>query len=132
MVNAIILSLSEEERIFFLDTTIDDPNWQPDFRVVEYDEKLRRGGLIELTCIDFQNPHLGCISIALTPNARGSGLSDMLFDKICEVARKEGFTQLEWNPIKENVKSIRLAQRLGFKETKKRGRQKYRYFNLDL
>lgn len=119
----IIESLSEKEKKYFMGNTINDTDWRPDYRVAIYNSKTKKGGVIELTCLDtYKTPTLGEISIALTPQARGTGLSKYLFAKICKIAKKHGFMILAWNPVKENIYSVNLAKRLGFLETNRKSK----------
>lgn len=104
--------------------TINDDGWKPDYRVARYNSRTKKSGVIELTCLNtYKNPTLGEISIALTPKARGTGLSDYLFSEIYKIAKKHSFKTLVWSPMKENIYSINLAKRLGFMETNRKSKK---------
>lgn len=60
------------------------------------------------------------VSIYIKENARGRGIGTALFKKLIEVSEEEGYWTLQSGIFPENMGSIRLHQKNGFREVGRR------------
>lgn len=60
--------------------------------------------------------HRASLGIALFEKFTGRGLGRIMLEKLLAEAKRVGFEQMELTVFSENVRAIRLYERLGFKE----------------
>ena len=59
---------------------------------------------------------VGEVSIYVSTQAKNKGIGTVLFSKLIEESEKQGFWTLQSSIFKENIASIKLHKKLGFRE----------------
>ncbi|MCM1532565.1 MAG: GNAT family N-acetyltransferase [Ruminococcus flavefaciens] len=126
-IKRIVDAIPKEEHHYFYhdDQFKDSPNVV--YRAITK-ERRRNGGaaFIEVYAFD-DNPDVGIVVIAATPNGRGHGLTDYLINQASKECPTIGIKTLLWRCDLDNVASRNLALRNGFRDITPPGNDQYKF-----
>lgn len=92
-------------------------NRDPRFMIlVTEDDSGEVCGYVSLNKFNFKSAYTGVadLSIYIEKECRGSGIGQILLEKVVEEARKEGFYKLIINVISTNAKALHFYEKNGF------------------
>lgn len=117
-VKAIVDAIPQEEHHLFYNTErnskfVDSPYVK--YRDVAYHRirGMKYGAFLDVYA-DPEDTSIGNIVVAADPLARGTGIADKLVKKLLKNAKSTGLKTLHWKANKDNIPSIKLAERNGF------------------